>query len=56
MMLGLVVNSVEIKWHGGHLAARCSALKCLRFMLRFVNLRPSEAIRDRQLERARRMM
>jgi hypothetical protein len=32
-MLGVVVSSVEIEWHGGHSAARCFTLNCYRFML-----------------------
>jgi hypothetical protein len=35
-MLGIVVSSVEIKWHGGHSVARCFTLKLLEAYDEFV--------------------
>jgi hypothetical protein len=47
MLLGVVFSSVEIKWHGGHSAARCLTLKLLETYVVHVNLRLGEAIRGK---------
>jgi hypothetical protein len=43
MLLGVVVTSVEIGWHGGHSVARCFTLKLLEVCVEIDNLRPGGA-------------
>jgi hypothetical protein len=60
MLLGVVVCSVEIEWHGGHSAARCFTPKLLEAYVVHVNLRPGGAlwwrVEDHRLGRAGSVM
>jgi hypothetical protein len=47
MLLGVVVSSVEIEWHGGHSVVRCFTLKLLEAYVVHVNLRLGGAIRGK---------
>jgi hypothetical protein len=56
MLIGVVVSSVEIGWHGDHSVARCFTLKMIEAYVEIINLRPGGAIRGkwRAIDRERR--